>query len=259
AVNAFVKAYNDLNKTLSSLTSYNAETRQGGPLVGDSTVRSIQSGLRSMLSAAPGNAGNLTHLSEIGVSFQKDGTLAVDSSKLQKAMDNNIDDIAALFATMGKASDSLVGFQGATAKTQAGEYEVFVTSLATQGKLAVSASATPTIQDNVNDSLSVTVNGVTASVTLAAGNYTAASLAAHLQSAINGTKAFSDAGAAVTVSADAEGKITVISNRYGSESKVEMSGNAVNALFGSITTEPGKDVQGTIGGMAATGSGQELK
>src|SRR5690606_20070658 len=81
-VNAFVKAYNDLNKTLSSLTSYNPETRQGGPLVGDSTVRSIQSGIRSMLSAAPGNAGNLRHLSEIGVSFQKDGTLAVDSSKL---------------------------------------------------------------------------------------------------------------------------------------------------------------------------------
>ncbi len=259
AVNAFVKAYNDLNKTLSTLTAYDPDTQQAGPLVGDSTVRSIQAGIRGMLNAAPDNAGNLKHLSEIGVAFQKDGTLAVDSSKLQKAIDNNIDDIAALFATMGKATDSLVGFEGASAKTKAGEYEVFVTSLATQGKLAGSTPAALSIQDNVNDSLTVTINGVTANVQLTAGNYTVASLVSHLQSTINGTKAFSDAGAAVTVSADA-GKITVTSNRYGSESKVEMSGTAADALFGADrAATTGTDVQGTIGGAPATGSGQELK
>jgi flagellar hook-associated protein 2 len=260
AVTGFAKAYNDLNRTLGNLTAYNPETRRGGALVGDSTVRSIQTGIRGMLNAAPDNAGNLKHLSEIGVTFQKDGTLAVDSSKLQKAIDSNIDDIAALFATMGKATDSLVSFQGASAATKAGEYEVFVTSLATQGKTAGSAPASLLITENDNDALSVMVNGITASVKLTAGSYTVENLVSHVQSVINGTKAFADAGVAVTVSADVDGKITVASNTYGPDSKVEINGSGAEALLGAArSATTGTDVQGTIGGVAAAGSGQELK
>jgi flagellar hook-associated protein 2 len=259
AVNGFVKAYNDLNKTLSNLTAYNPETRQGGALVGDSTVRSIQTRMRGMLNTMLDNAGSLRHLSDIGVSFQKDGTLSVDSGKLQKAISNNSDDVAALFATMGKASDSLVSYQSASAATQAGQYDVYVTSLATQGKLAGSAPASLSIMAGSNDSLSVTINGVTASVTLASGSYTIDSLVAHLQSTINGAKAFSDAGIAATVSADTNGILTVMSDTYGSGSKVEINGTGADDLLGAgRVATTGTDIKGTIGGMPATGSGQQL-
>ncbi|RZA32634.1 MAG: flagellar hook protein 2, partial [Lysobacteraceae bacterium] len=86
AVNNFVKAYNELNKTISGLTSYNAETKTAGALNGDTSVRSIQSQLRRQLgTAVEGLGGKLTTLSQVGITFQKDGSLAVDSSKLNKA------------------------------------------------------------------------------------------------------------------------------------------------------------------------------
>ena len=50
ALTNFVKAYNDLNKTLSSLSSYDAKTQQAGTLLGDSTVQTIQAqGARSIV------------------------------------------------------------------------------------------------------------------------------------------------------------------------------------------------------------------
>ena len=259
SVNDFVKAYNDLSKTLGNLTAYDPETRQGGALLGDSTVRSVQTRLRNVLNTMLDNAGGLQHLSDIGVSFQKDGTLSVDSTRLQNAIDKNVDDIAALFATMGKATDSLVNFKSSSAATKPGEYEIFVTSLATQGKTVGSDPATLTITQGVNDQLSATINGVSATLTLTAGNYTIDSLVTHLQSAINGNATLSDAGAAVTVSADANGILTITSNTYGSASRASFSDSAADALLGTArATTGGTDIAGTIGGMQATGSGQDL-
>lgn len=259
SINAFIKAYNDLTKTLSDFTAYNPETRKGGVLIGDSTVRSIQTGMRNMLNKALDNPGGMRHLSDAGISFQKDGTLSVDSTKLQNAISNSPDEISALFATVGKTTDSLVDFKKASSATKPGQYDVFVTALATQGKVTGSAPAALSITQGVNDKFSVKINGVTASITLTAGNYTIDSLVAHLRSTINGNSAFSKAGIAVSVSADASGHLTVTSNSYGSTSKIEINGTGANDLLGAgRTSTAGTDIQGSIGGRPASGSGQEL-
>ena len=49
AVNAFVKAYNDFNATATTLGSYNAATKVAGTLNGDSTLRSAQNQLRTLI------------------------------------------------------------------------------------------------------------------------------------------------------------------------------------------------------------------
>jgi flagellar hook-associated protein 2 len=49
-VNDFIKAYNALAKTMSSLSSYDAKTKQGGPLLGDATLRGVQNQIRQVLS-----------------------------------------------------------------------------------------------------------------------------------------------------------------------------------------------------------------
>ncbi len=54
------------------------------------------------------------------------------------------------------------------------------------------------------------------------------------------------------------GLFTVTSNKFGSVSKLEISGNGASSLFGVQTTVDGVDVAGTIGGAAATGSGKNL-
>ena len=261
AVESFVKAYNDASKVLKDLSAYDAATKKGAILQGDSTVRSIQSQLRAVLNGALTTAGGgLTALSDIGVTFQKDGTLALNSTRLQQAMDDPAKDIATLFAAVGKPTDSLVAFAGSSAATKGGNFAVNVTQLATQGKAvgAVTLGGSTTITAGLDDTLSVSIDGTSATVTLAAGSYTAAQMAAEVQSKINGASALSTAGIAVAVTESA-GVLTLTSNRYGSTSTATASGGSAQAaLFGTTTDTAGLNVAGTIGGFGATGTGQTL-
>lgn len=93
---ALVKAYNDLNSIIKVQTAYNSTTKTAGTLNGDSTVRTLQMQIRSILGGTSGS-GNYNSLSSVGISFQKDGSMALDSSKLQKALDNPEVDVAAIF------------------------------------------------------------------------------------------------------------------------------------------------------------------
>ncbi|WBY00622.1 flagellar filament capping protein FliD [Ramlibacter tataouinensis] len=97
AIAEFVNAYNGLQATARQLTAYNAETRSAAPLVGDGTLRLIQTSLRSALNTP--QAGSLQTLSRIGIAFQKDGTLQIDSAKLTEALGSNLAGVAELFST----------------------------------------------------------------------------------------------------------------------------------------------------------------
>ena len=257
SVQSFVKAYNDLKKTIDDLSKYDAANKRASTLTGDSTVRSVQSQLRSQFNTALTTAGGgFTMLSDIGIGFQADGTLKLDTAKLTTAMNDSTKDISTLFAAVGKPTDSLVSFAGSTADTKNGSYAVNVTQLATKGTAAGGAAAGLTISAGSNDALTLTVDGSAASLTLAAGTYTAAALAAELQSKING--ALSASGNTVAVSQSA-GVLTITSNRYGSTSTVALTGgNGLAGLFGTPTETAGVDAAGTIGGASATGSGQTL-
>lgn len=268
-VKAFVKAYNDLNTTIKNLTAYTPPTKAGelgtgGPLVGDGTVRTIQEQLRKTLTGSLTGLSNSTiSLSQIGVSFQKDGSLALDSTKLQKAMTSNFSSIGELFATMGKATDSLINFTSSSNLTKAGSYAVTVSKLASQSSMTGTVDlrlASTTIDPNT--ALDIKVDGISAKIFLTEGTYTASELASMVQSAINGASALSSASSSVTASIDDNGYLRLISNRYGSGSNLSVASNtgtSAAALFGSVTAGiVGEDVVGTIGGVTATGSGQFL-
>jgi flagellar hook-associated protein 2 len=259
AVESFVKAYNDLNKTLGDLSRYNATTKQASILSGDATVRAVQAQLRAVFNTALSAAGGgLTTLSEIGVSFQRDGTLKLDSAKLNTALSDPTKDVSTLFAAVGKPTDSLVSFISVSSDTKDGNYAVNVTQLAIRGKAVGSGAASLTITAGVNDTLEFAIDGVSASLTLAAGTYTAATLAAELQSRINGAGELSAEGIGVTVT-QSGGVLTVTSERYGSNSTVSITGGtALTDLFGAPAATDGVDVAGTIGGVAAVGSGRTL-
>lgn len=264
SVNALVTAYNALNKSIADLTAYDPKTKVAGPLLGDSTVRTIQTQIRRTLSTPLSNpSGSFSALGQIGVSFQKDGSLAVDSSKLQSALNTNFSDIAGLFASNGKATDSLVSYTGSTSSTMPGTYALSVSQLATQGNalgtVDLSAAAPITITAGVDDALSMMVDGISLSVTLGAGTYaTADALATEVQSKINGVSTLSSAGGSVAVSL-VNGMLSITSNRYGSTSGVSgIAGSAAPALLGTPASTGGMDVAGTFGSASATGSGQVL-
>ena len=100
SVASLVKAYNDMVAVFKTETSYDAAAKKGATLQGDFTVRNLQAQMRSILgSAVSGTSGALNTLSDVGVSFQKDGTLKLDQTKLDAAMKDNFADIATLFSS----------------------------------------------------------------------------------------------------------------------------------------------------------------
>lgn len=113
-VNNFVSAYNRLNTMLKSLTAYDTSSQSGGVLIGDSSVRIIQSRVREMLTAAhAGQANDPTTLSNIGVAFQKDGSLAVDATKLSAALGSNAAGVGRLFIGSTAAPGVMAGLSSA--------------------------------------------------------------------------------------------------------------------------------------------------
>ncbi len=256
-----VKAYNDLNTALRNLSSFNATTKTGSALQGDVTLLTLQTRIRAALTnTLKGVSGSYNSLHQIGVSFQKDGTLALDATKFQAALDAAPNDIAALFASMGRASDSAINFVSATDATKAGTYAVNVTQHATQATLVGSSAAALTITASVNDTFTIDVDGESALITLAAGTYaSAADLAREVQAKINGAAPLKGAGAQVAVT-ESGGILTLTSARYGSASNVQItSGNALTDLLGAApSATAGLDVQGTINGVTASGSGRLL-
>ena len=99
AVNALVNTYNSLQTSAAQLTKYDPAKKVGAALVGDSTLRSIQSNIRAALNTP--EAGDFKVLSKVGISFQKDGTIALDADKLRTALTDNREAVIELFAGTG--------------------------------------------------------------------------------------------------------------------------------------------------------------
>lgn len=259
AIQSFVTAFNDLGTTITNLSRFDAANNQASILTGDATLRSIQNQLRGAFNTALSTSGGgLTTLSEIGITFQADGTLGLDTDKLDSILNDSTKDISTLFAAVGKPSDSLVSFINAAPETQNGSYVLNITQLATQGNAIGSNAAALTINTGANDVLDLDIDGVSTSITLAAGSYTADSLAAEIQSKINGATAISSANINISVTQSA-GVLNITSDQFGSASTVSITGGSgITDLFGAPVETNGVDVAGTIGGLIATGSGQTL-
>ncbi|MBT8766446.1 flagellar filament capping protein FliD [Metapseudomonas boanensis] len=99
-IKKFVDAYNKLVTTSNQLTSVVSAGEGKAPvvggLVGDATVRSLLGGIRNDL-VAPADQEGVRVLADLGISTQKDGTLKIDDTKLDKALKENFDSVASFF------------------------------------------------------------------------------------------------------------------------------------------------------------------
>lgn len=109
AVKAWVTAYNALQDTFSSLTKYTAvdvgsdsQDTSNGALIGDTTLRTIQTQLKSALSNTLSSSAYKT-LAQIGVtSDPSTGQLNVDDNKLSAALKKDSSGVGALIVGDGK-------------------------------------------------------------------------------------------------------------------------------------------------------------
>ncbi|WP_324733918.1 flagellar filament capping protein FliD [Pseudomonas paeninsulae] len=116
-IKKFVEAYNSLMSTTQSLTSVTSvgEGKEPvtGSLLGDSSVRGLLSTIRNQL-ASPAAQEGVRVLSELGITTQKDGTLAIDDAKLSSALESNFDAVGAFFTgdsgLMNRLSSQVDGY-----------------------------------------------------------------------------------------------------------------------------------------------------
>ncbi len=118
ALSSLVSAYNSANRAMAGATV------KGAVLQGNSTVLSIQRQVRTILGGVQSVSGGYTTLSQLGISFQKDGSLALDATKLNAAVTADVSSVSALAAALGSAvktfADGLLGFSGPIPTATAG-------------------------------------------------------------------------------------------------------------------------------------------
>jgi len=116
ALNALVSAYNSANTAIASATA------KGAVMQGEGGVLNLQRQVRSILGSAQQTGGAYTSLSQLGIAFQLDGSLKLDSSKLGSALSANLADVSSLASAIGtalkSAADNMLGIAGPiTSKT----------------------------------------------------------------------------------------------------------------------------------------------
>jgi flagellar hook-associated protein 2 len=98
-IDALVKSYNGVVDAVKSVASYDASAQKAGPLFGDLGVSNLVDQLRRALgSPVSGVDSSVNMLTKIGMTFDLDGHLSVDGTKLDAALTANFKDVGTLFA-----------------------------------------------------------------------------------------------------------------------------------------------------------------
>lgn len=266
ALQGFVDSFNELASSAKELSSYDAATQTASALLGDATLRGGMSQIRSIMSGLVGGleGTSIRSLIDLGVKTEADGTLAFDSSKLSAALESDPDGVSAVFAQIGRPSNSNVTFFSNTDDTKTGDYLVNVTQAASQGLLSAANNsiASLTVSAGVNDTFKIKVDGnLSTDITLTAGVYADENaLAAEIQAQINGNSSLKSSDSKVSVNFDsANNRFLINSQAFGASSTVEITeSNAANLGLSIATGVDGLDLTGTIGGSPAVGEGQYL-
>ncbi len=125
-VESFISAYNSLNASVKSLGAYNATTKTSAALNGDASLRTIQAQVRGAITNTPDSLSTnaIKTLADMGVSFQSDGTLKLDSTKFDKAASTNFSAVATALGAYGDVmkttTTNLLGTSGVIASRTEG-------------------------------------------------------------------------------------------------------------------------------------------
>ena len=105
-IKSFVTAYNTMESSIASLGSYDATTGTAGPMLGDAVLSGIRNQIRTSLYSVV-NTGSSTYnsLASVGITTNSDGTLTLNTSKLQTALTTAPSAVSSLFSgTSGVAA-----------------------------------------------------------------------------------------------------------------------------------------------------------
>ena len=86
AMKTFADAYSALARFITDQTRYDPGSKVSGPLQGDSSVSGMQQQLRQVMNTVSGASTKFPRMSDLGLELQRDGTLTINSTKLDAAV-----------------------------------------------------------------------------------------------------------------------------------------------------------------------------
>ncbi len=130
-IETFVASYNELMIVFNQLTDYDPSTETRGLLSADAGISSIESSIRRVLTGmVSGAADDFNNMAFLGLSTNRNGTVALDDTKLSAALTSRPGDIGLLFASddgvavmLDDLTDSFLASDGAFQTQQDGLLE----------------------------------------------------------------------------------------------------------------------------------------
>lgn len=298
AIQQFVSNYNELNKTLSQLSANHIGKNYMGSLRDDNDLEEIVTNLQKRLQETLPNNETLYALG-VAIDENNNGTLTINQSRLDAALDSNPELGDDLFSTQLLTSSSKVDFIGynkvsdpiAGPETKSGTYDVNVSKLPSAATHTLTNALSINGDDNVvidkDVTLNMTVSGedkpgafdgksgsVNVAVHIKKGDYTREELAKQIEDQINNTSGVSDHHAQVNVSV-VNNHLVFTSKRMGASTSFQIKSKDSENLSelgiseDDITYDDngkkkdlvikGTNISGTINGQMAFGDGEYLK
>ena len=131
-INNFVSSWNTLIQAVNTGLQTNSTTGTAGTLTGDSSVDFVQQELLSALSSSMSGNNGAVNLQSIGIEMQDDGTLSVDSTTLNDALQNNFSAVQNLFQGTTGVGQTLQTSLTALTNTATGALNVDMNGIANQ-------------------------------------------------------------------------------------------------------------------------------
>ncbi len=272
-VQEFINKYNGFADFVDQQLDYNADTGTAGVLLGESSLINLLTDVRSsIMGRVSGLMGDLTKLSDIGIKFNFQGELQLDSSIFNAKLEEDPDEVRRLLQASGSTDNGYIKFlsSGFKAVPTSSGYDIDITQAALQGMFEAGIIADPEDTNLVltsgNNNIQIKVNGLLSSViSLEAKTYTSGDeLAQEIESKINADETLGSNDIEVTwVDQGTSGYLQITSTIWGGNSKVEIettpsaSAHSILGFSNGVSTD-GQDVEGTINGEPATGVGQIL-
>lgn len=241
-IQAMVDQANAVLAQVKTATSYDAEKKQASPLTGDSTVRRLAQQVVQAISAGV-DSGNEYSAGLYGVSLTREGTITFDRSKFLEAISDDHANVASTFSQRGVTTDPTVQFVSANHEAQSGTYAVVVTQAAAQ---ATEVGLIGTWPITTPPTVHLRVGGVEVTFTIGASD-----TAQDVADGLNSIFAANDFDLVATAES---GGVALRTIAFGSDATFDVSWDS-GGNWGTVT---GADVAGTIGGIAATGTGKTL-
>jgi len=130
-ISEFVNAYNEVMDAINAQLTYDWENEEpGGPLYGDTSLRTMRSNLTGLvLNRVAGVVDDFSTLGLVGVSIGTNSKLTIDDTTLQGCLEANFDDVKKLFAADWSSTNSHLRYIFHNTNTQAGTYNIHINSV----------------------------------------------------------------------------------------------------------------------------------